>query len=91
MWKVYISLWILLGVSFGLGYIVHRQIHKDELWGNYERGAWAVMKHHVTYGNYGSQGYRIIAYEWGDPQTEEDVKMLVKMVEEEWPENEIFN
>ena len=80
--KEIILLFIGVFIGFFLGFQTHKYHHDGELWNNYESGAWAVVMHHRTYGNYGSQEYRRVAYEWGDPQTEEEVKMLINMVNE---------
>lgn len=47
-----------------------------KLRGYYESGANAVMIHHKYRGTYGSRAYRDAAFEWGDPQDEEDLKKI---------------
>ena len=55
--------------------------HKKELRDSYERGAWAVMMYHSEFGNYGSMEYRDAAFDWGDPQSLEDLNKILEIAE----------
>jgi hypothetical protein len=44
----------------------------------FERGAWAIVKYHSVYGNYGSMYYRQRVFESGeDPQDSLDIVRLM--------------
>lgn len=72
----------LLSFSFGIyiGYLIYSQSHEG--FAAYERGAHAVVQHHINFGGYGSKIYREAAFTWGDPQTKEDVEEIRKIAHE---------
>jgi len=75
--KVIVILSVCFFVAFMVGLYINVQAHLNRQYRcYYESGAHAVVLYHKYRGTYGSRAYRDAAFEWGDPQDEDDLRKI---------------